>query len=74
MKVNSNDFSIFSPSFSSNMPQTASERILHRERLPITPAGEVRQVRWRLRQSMLRRESHETAQGAHGVQKQNKIH
>lgn len=59
---------------SSDVPQAASEGILHRERLPITPAGEVCEVRGRLRQSVLRRESHEKAQGAHGVQKQNKIH
>lgn len=56
------------------MPQAASEGVLHRERLPLTTAGEVCKVRRRMRQSMLRTEGDTTAQGAHGVQKQNKIH
>lgn len=56
------------------MPKAASERVLHRERLPIETTGEVRKVRGRVRQSVLRAKSHAKAQGAHGVQKQNKIH
>lgn len=67
-------FSFRFPLISSNMPQAASEGILHGERLPITTAREVCKVRGRLRQSMLLTESHPKAQGAHGVQKQNKIH
>lgn len=45
------------------MSQGAGARVLHRERLSLAAASEVRQVRGRLWQPVLRREDSAKAQG-----------
>jgi len=57
-----------------HLSQGAGARVLHGERLSLQAAVEVRQVRGRLRQPVLRGQNCETAQGAHGVQQQPQVH
>lgn len=60
--------------FSPNMPQGADPRVLQRERLPVTQAGEDGQVRGLLRFQLLPSSQEQATQSAVNMQRRHTLH